>query len=228
MTHSALKKKVLIIGGHGKIAVLAAPKLVAAGHAVTSLIRNPNQSADIEALGATPLVADVTTLSPAQWDVLQAPFDVVIWSAGNGGKAGPEVTIAVDRDAASASVDSAVRLGESAGKKAPRYLMVSFVGSRSIEFPGDSMSVYGAAKKAVDEQLLATEGLDYLILGPCILSEDPARGAEVIDDNPSTPSEDYTSRELVADVLVEMAGREQLPKKKLLAFRDGDTAVSQL
>lgn len=227
MSPSTLKKKVLIIGGHGKIALLATPKFVEKGHEVTSLIRNPDQSADIEALGANPLVADVTTLTPAQWDALQAPFDVVIWSAGNGGKAGPDVTIAVDRDAASASVDSAVRLGANSRKKAPRYLMVSFAGSRTLESPG-GLATYAAAKKAVDEQLLATVGLDYLILAPCILSLDPARGAEVFDDNMSTFTEEYTSRELVADVLLEMTGREQLPEKKVLAFRDGDTPVSQL
>ena len=43
----------IIIGGHGKVALLAAPLLVADGHDVTSVVRNPDQVADVEATGAT-------------------------------------------------------------------------------------------------------------------------------------------------------------------------------
>ncbi|RAF02050.1 NAD-dependent dehydratase, partial [Burkholderia multivorans] len=41
--------RVVILGGHGKVALLAAPKLTAAGFAVDSVIRNPDQAADVEA-----------------------------------------------------------------------------------------------------------------------------------------------------------------------------------
>lgn len=53
------KKKILYIGGHGKVGLLTAPKLVEAGHEVHSLIRNPEQKAEIEKLGATPVMADI-------------------------------------------------------------------------------------------------------------------------------------------------------------------------
>ena len=48
--------RVLIIGGHGKIARLLLPLLTERGDAVTAAIRNPEHAADIEAEGATPLV----------------------------------------------------------------------------------------------------------------------------------------------------------------------------
>ncbi len=51
--------RVTIFGGHGKIALLLAPMLVEAGHEVTSVIRNPDHVADVEATGATALVSSV-------------------------------------------------------------------------------------------------------------------------------------------------------------------------
>ena len=89
---------VLIIGGHGKVGLLAAPKLVDKGFQVTSLIRNPDQVPAIESLGASAVVQDVTTLDAAGWDDLLGRFDVVVWSAGNGGRGGQDVTYAVDRE----------------------------------------------------------------------------------------------------------------------------------
>ncbi len=104
----------LIIGGHGKVALLAAPMLGDLGFSVTSVIRDCAQSADIEATGATPLVLDITEVTPEEWDTLLAGFDVIVWSAGAGGGA-PERTYAVDGDAALAVIDSLERLRD-AGK----------------------------------------------------------------------------------------------------------------
>ena len=49
--------RIIIIGGHGKVALIAERLLTAAGHAVDAVIRNPDQSADVAATGARPLVA---------------------------------------------------------------------------------------------------------------------------------------------------------------------------
>src|SRR5690625_2427550 len=53
--------RAVILGGHGKIALLTAPKLKKAGYVVDSVIRNPQQSSDVEAAGATPVVLDIET-----------------------------------------------------------------------------------------------------------------------------------------------------------------------
>ena len=58
--------RILIIGGHGKVALLLAPLLVARGDDVTSVIRNPSHAADVSATGATPVVADVETLRSSE------------------------------------------------------------------------------------------------------------------------------------------------------------------
>lgn len=43
--------RVVILGGHGKVALLAAGKLKAADYAVDSVIRNPGHTEDVRAAG---------------------------------------------------------------------------------------------------------------------------------------------------------------------------------
>ncbi|WP_420098972.1 NAD(P)H-binding protein [Corynebacterium sp.] len=217
---------ILIIGGHGKVGLLAAPKLVSGGFTVTSLIRNPDQVAEIESLGATALVRDVTQLTPGEWDDLLAGYDVVVWTAGNGGRAGADVTYAVDRDAALAVIDSLERLRDAG--TTPRYLNVSYAGARHHTVPeSDSFFAYADAKKTVDDRLDATAGLDYLILGPATLTDEPAEGAAPVTDDLDR-SDAHTSRELVADVIVEFAGRGDLGGQRTVEFVDGSSPVDEL
>ncbi|ALC05895.1 nucleoside-diphosphate-sugar epimerase [Corynebacterium deserti GIMN1.010] len=215
--------RVLLIGGHGKVALLATPLLVDAGLDVTSMFRNPDHRAEIEALGATALERDVTTLTVDDWADLLKDFDVVVWSAGNGGKNGAEATYAIDRDAAIASIDGAASLGENA----PRYIMVSYIGSTSHTIdPSDSFYPYAESKKAADEHLAASN-LDYLILRPSGLTLDEAHGVEIIADTPEAGQGRTTSRKLVAEVITEFSVRE-FPQTRVLPFVDGDTPVSEI
>ena len=46
--------RIVIVGGHGKVALLTAPLLLAAGHEVISLIRNPDHAPEVESAGAAP------------------------------------------------------------------------------------------------------------------------------------------------------------------------------
>lgn len=219
-------KKILIIGGYGKVALLATPKLVKLGHDLTSLIRNPEQAPDIEASGSTPLVRDLTALDVDDWAELESEFDVVVWSAGSGGKGGASDTYAIDRDGALASIDGLKKLAED-GRKVPRYLMVSYLGSvKHTVDPEQAFYPYADSKKTVDEHLLES-GLEHLILAPSELTLEPSHGGQVIENTPEAADGRKTSRELVADVIVEMATREQLPEEKILPFVDGGTPVTQ-
>ena len=91
--------RIIIIGGHGKVALLAAPQLATGGHEVVSVIRNPDQMGDIEEANATALVADVETLGVEGIRDLVRGFDAILWAAGAGGGS-KQRTYAVDRDAA--------------------------------------------------------------------------------------------------------------------------------
>lgn len=167
--------RVLIFGGHGKVALLLEPLLVAQGHTVTAVIRDPAHEDDVAATGAAPLVADVELLDLDQLTNLVSGNDVVVWSAGAGG-GDPARTYAVDRDAAIRSMDAA------AAADARRYVMMSWIGSRADHgvSPDSSFHAYADAKWAADQHLRAS-GLDWTILGPGTLTLDEPTGLIEID-----------------------------------------------
>ena len=55
--------RVVIAGGHGKIALLAEGLLAGRGDQVAGLIRNPAQAADVQKAGAEAVVCDLETAS---------------------------------------------------------------------------------------------------------------------------------------------------------------------
>lgn len=217
--------RIAIIGGHGKIALLAAPQLVDAGHQVTSLIRDAAQSADIEATGAKPLVL---SLEDAQESDLVEAFedmDAVVFSAGAGG-GNPERTIAVDRDGAFKAVRAAQRAG------VDRFVMVSYFGAGRVNLvpSSDPFHTYQEAKHEADLFLAASE-LDWTILGPGTLTLDPsphgvtpARPAATAG-SPEASQSRATSRELVAEVIVAVIGDDRA-SRRTLDFTDGGTEIT--
>jgi len=162
--------RVIVFGGHGRIALLLAPILVARGDEVTSVIRNPDHAADVQQTGATALVADIEQLDAQAITDLIRGHDAVVWSAGAGG-GDPKRTYAVDRDAASRSMDAASAAGTT------RYVMVSWLGSTADHGvpESDSFFAYADAKWAADEHLRGTD-LEGTILGPGTLTFDEPTG----------------------------------------------------
>ncbi|WP_350352120.1 SDR family oxidoreductase [Microbacterium sp. A8/3-1] len=167
--------RIIVFGGHGRIALLLAPLLVERGDEVTGVIRNPDHAGDVEAGGASALVADIETMDVEALAEIIRGHDVVVWSAGAGG-GDPQRTYAVDRDAAERSMDAA----ELAGVR--RYVMVSWIGSTADHGvpEGDSFFAYADAKWAADEHLRGT-GLEGTILAPGTLTLDDPTGRILID-----------------------------------------------
>lgn len=167
--------RILVFGGHGRIALLLAPLLAARGDEVTGVIRNPEHTADVEATGARALVADVEGLDVDELAELIRGHDAVVWSAGAGGGS-PERTYAVDRDAAQRSMDASERAG------VRRYVMVSWLGSTADHGvpEDDSFFPYADAKWAADEHLRGS-GLEGTILAPGTLTFDEPTGRIRID-----------------------------------------------
>lgn len=162
--------RIAIIGGHGKVALRLARLLTTSGHDVTSIIRSAHQRKDVADTGAAPVVADVERLGPDALAKTLAGHDAVVWSAGAGGGS-PERTYAVDRDAAIRSIDAAQ------AAQVKRYVMVSYKGARLQHGvpPEDSFFAYAEAKAAADEYLRSSS-LDWTILGPSALTDDPGTG----------------------------------------------------
>ena len=208
--------RVTLFGGHGKIALLLAPMLVDAGHEVTSIVRNPDHVADVEATGATAMVSSVEDADADTLVELLTGQDAVVWSAGAGG-GNPDRTYAVDRDAAIRSMDAAAAAGAS------RYLMVSFSGSfTDSRVPEDNpFRHYQDAKIDADEHLRGTD-LDWTILAPGTLTLEPGGGA--VNPDARFRDGDVTSRELVAQVALAVL-EDSRASRRTLVFGDGDVPI---
>jgi len=208
--------RIIVIGAHGKVALLALPLLVQGGHEVVGVIRNPVHAADIEAIGATASVADVEHLSTDELATLLAAYDVVVWSAGAGGGS-PERTYAVDRDAAIRSMDAA------AGAEVSRYVMVSYFGAGADHgvAQDNPFHAYAQAKAAADAHLRSTD-LSWTILAPSSLVDGPGTGR--IETGDGVQSSEVTRDDVaaVAAYVIEhprTAGRT-------IAFNNGETAIA--
>lgn len=163
--------RIAIIGGHGKVALLLAPLLVARGDQVSAVIRNPAHAPEVAGTGADPVVADIERLDADAMAEVLAGHDAVVWSAGAGG-GDPARTTAVDRDAAIRSMDAAATAG------VPRYVMVSYFGAGPDHgiAEDDPFFAYAEAKAAADAHLRSTD-LEWTILGPSALTLGPPTGA---------------------------------------------------
>lgn len=219
--------RVLVIGGSGKVASIAIPQY-ADDYEITAMLRREEKAEEAIENGATPLVQDVTTVSADQWAALVRDFDVVVWTAGNGGRAGADVTYAVDRDAALECIKGLEKVQDEVGKdRAPRLIMVSYMGSLDNETDDEgAWLAYVESKKTVDKRLLDSD-LNYIILAPTLLTLDPAQGISVTENTPEKAGE-KTSRELVGQVIFELAGRTELPNQDFIAFHDGSDPVSAI
>jgi uncharacterized protein YbjT (DUF2867 family) len=208
--------RVLIIGGHGKIALRLAPLLVERGDVVTSVIRNPEHQDEVAATGAVPLVADVEHLDTDGLAAVLDGQDAVVWSAGAGG-GNPQRTYAVDRDAAVRSMDAAKAAGVS------RYVMVSYLGAGPDHgVPEDnSFFAYAEAKAAADEHLRAST-LDYTILQPGPLTMDEPTGLiEVVN-----PGDGRVSRADVAAVAAAVLADDSTVGQTI-PFGNGGTPIAE-
>lgn len=162
--------RVIVIGGHGKVALQLARILTERGDEVRSVLRNPEHFDAVAATGAKPVVADIERLDTAALAELVAGHDAVVFSAGAGG-GNPERTYAVDRDAAIRVIDAAAQAG------VRRFVMVSYFGAGPDHgVPHDDpFFAYADAKAAADTHLRASD-LDWTVLGPGRLTLEPATG----------------------------------------------------
>lgn len=208
--------RIALIGGHGKVARAAASLMLAAGHQVESIIRNPDHAEEIRALGAAPVLLDVEQADEQSMTEALAGYDVVVWAAGAGG-GDPQRTYAVDRDAAVRSIDAAVAAG------VPRYVMLSYFGAGPDHGvpPDNAFHAYAESKAAADAHLRAA-ALDSTVLGPSGLSDDPPTGRVQIA---TTDNDVHGGKVTRADVAA-VVGRTDLGGRTL-NFNNGPTPIAQ-
>lgn len=209
---------VVIAGGHGKIALELTRLLAGRVDSVRSLIRNPDQEEEIRSAGADPVIIDLETAAEHEWDEAVAGADVVVFAAGAGPGSGAARKETVDYGAAVKLVQSCERTGVS------RYLMVSAVSADAGREGEEVYDVYCRAKGRADAELIAS-GLDYVILRPVGLTDEPATGKVSAGGR-----DDLTSPEIpradVALVLAELIARPEVSGETIY-LSSGETPIDQ-
>ena len=154
---------VVIAGGHGQIALHLERMLTERGDTARGLIRNPDHAADLERVGAVPVVCDLEAETDLRRFVEGA--DAIVFAAGAGPGSGPERKRTVDLGAAVKLMDAGIS----------RYVIVSSIGAGDPASAPESMRAYQEAKGEADETL-AQSGLDFTIVRPGLLTDGNATG----------------------------------------------------
>jgi uncharacterized protein YbjT (DUF2867 family) len=201
---------VVIVGGHGKVALRLEKLLADRGDSPRGIIRATDQANDLEAIGAEPIVLDIENVDDIA-DAL-AGANAVVFSAGAGPGSGPGRKRTVD-------YGGAVKLADGAASRGiRRYLMVSAIGANRPERWTDQMRPYHEAKADADEYV-RDSGLDFTIVRPGRLTDDPGTGqvrvAETLEGGGSVTRED------VAAVLAECLTAENTIGKSFDLLNDG-------
>jgi uncharacterized protein YbjT (DUF2867 family) len=206
---------VFVAGGHGKIGMRLLRLAAQRGDEARGLIRDSGQAADLEAAGAQPIVAD--------WEAgdditpLVAGADAVVFAAGAGPGSGPERKRTVD-------YGGVVRLIEAAkANDVSRFVIVSSMGADDPESGSESMRPYLQAKAQAD-LALRESGLDFTIVRPGMLTDDPGTG--LVELAPRLGRRGSVSRDDVAAVLLAVLD-EPATIGKSFEVLSGDAPVAE-
>ena len=204
--------EVLVAGGHGQVARHLLRMLARGGHRGRGLIRNPDHAADLESLGAEPVLCDLEHDDPRPF---VGAAQAIVFAAGAGPGSGPERKRTMDYGGAVKLIEAARELGVA------RYVMVSAMGTEDVEHASEGMRPYLQAKRDADDELRAS-GLDWTIVRPGRLTDAPGTGR--VDAARALARRGEITREDTAATLLEVLEADNTIR---VAFDvlEGDTPV---
>jgi uncharacterized protein YbjT (DUF2867 family) len=210
--------RIVIAGGHGKIALLLEQLLTQRGDQAVGLIRNPAHVADVQQAGAEAVVCDLESASVGDVAALLSGADAVVFAAGAGPGSGALRKDTVDRAASVLLADAA----EQAGVR--RFVQVSSMGAGQPPRSGSDevWAAYIAAKTAAEDDLRARD-LDWTILRPGGLTDAPPAGTVRLAAPPVPAG--AIPRADVAAVIVALLD-EPATMHQTLELTGGDTPVA--
>ncbi|MFI7500547.1 SDR family oxidoreductase [Streptomyces sp. NPDC049687] len=187
--------RIVIAGGHGRIALRLERLLAARGDEVAGIIRNAGHAEDLRAVGAEPVVLDLESASVDATAERLRGADAAVFAAGAGPGSGAARKDTVDRGAAVLFADAAVRAG------VRRFLVVSSMGADPRHEGNDVFDVYQRAKGEADAYVRGLDSLDWTILRPGALTDDAGTGLVRLEAHTGRGS---VPRDDVATVLAEL------------------------
>jgi uncharacterized protein YbjT (DUF2867 family) len=163
--------RVVVAGGHGKVALLLEHLLAERGDQAVGLIRNPVHVANVQKTGAEAVVCDLEAASAADVAGLLSGADAVVFAAGAGAGSGVPRKDSVDRGASVLMADAAERA------RVRRFVQISSMGAGRPPQPGadEAWAAYITAKTAAEADLRVRD-LDWTIVRPGRLTDAPATG----------------------------------------------------
>lgn len=160
---------VIVIGANGKIGTQVVNLLQnSVNHQVTAMVRKEEQLEDWKRKGVNAVLADLEG-NVKQLEEAMRRSDAVVFTAGSGSKTGPDKTILVDLDGAIKAIEAAENV------EAKRFVMISAQNAKKREQWGEKIKHYYAAKYYADKTLMESK-LDYTIIRPGLLKDDPGTG----------------------------------------------------
>ncbi|MFC7494179.1 MULTISPECIES: SDR family oxidoreductase [unclassified Nocardioides] len=193
--------RIAIVGGHGQVARHLIHDLRRSDHDVVALVRRESYRDDLEQRGAEVRLLDIEKQDAAGFAAAFEGCEVVVFAAGGGPDGNKERKRTVDLEGSLKSVEGA----RAAGIR--RFVQVSAIGV-DVPLPDDTGDVWRAyveAKRDADAAL-RTSDLDWTIIRPGRLTDDPATGLVTLGS--SVPRRDVTR----ADVAAVLAGVIDAPR----------------
>ncbi|MEU2334975.1 SDR family oxidoreductase [Streptomyces sp. NPDC006654] len=187
--------RIVIAGGHGQIALRLERLLSARGDEVAGIIRKAEQGDELRAAGAEPVLLDLESASVEEVAAHLEGADAAVFAAGAGPGSGTARKETVDKDAAVLFADAAVRAG------VRRFVIVSSMGADPQHKGDDVFDVYLRAKGAADAHVTRQDALDWTVLRPGALTDEPGTGLVRLEAHTGRGS---VPRDDVAAVLAEL------------------------
>ncbi len=206
---------VVVLGGHGKIGLRLLRLLAERGDRARGVIRSPDQEADLKEVGAEAVVVDIENMDLSEEHVGGA--DAVVMAAGAGPGSGSARKRTVDYGGAVKLIEAAKAYG------IRRYLIVSAMGAADPTRVPEEMRDYYDAKAEADAALVES-GLDYTIVRPGGLTDDPGTG--MVELAPRLEHSGSVPRDDVAAVLLECLGADNTIGKTF-DLLSGETPIAE-
>lgn len=162
--------RVFVLGATGATGSRLVQKLTARGDHTLALHRAPRQAAQLSAVGATPVLGDLTDLKASALAGHLHGCDAVVFTAGAPDQ-GPQAADAVDGRGLAIAADAALEAG------VQRFVHLSaFPDAWRGGGMGADFEHYMKVKRQADVHLAATS-LDWVIIRPGTLTNRPGTGA---------------------------------------------------
>lgn len=183
--------QIAIVGGHGQVARHLLVELRRTEHTPVALVRKEDYRDELEKRGAQVRLLDIEQQDAAGFAAAFEGCAAVVFAAGGGADGNIDRKRTVDLEGSLKSIEGARLAGIS------RFVQISAIGVDD-PLPSDTADVWRAyveAKRDADAAL-RTSDLDWTILRPGRLTDDPATGRVTL--GPAVPRRDVPRADVAA------------------------------